>query len=142
MEPAEITTREFVIADYDAVIGLWNAVDGLEICEGDSREELTHYLARNPGLSRVAEDNGRIVGAVLCGHDGRRGWIYHLAVSPVYRGRNIAKRLLDDCMSGLRRAGIKRAIILVAEDNPAGHGFWLRNGWENIDGAMPMARDV
>ena len=137
-----MTTRDFVIADYEAALAFWNEVEGVEICEGDSREELLEYLARNPGLSRVAEENGTLVGAVLCGHDGRRGWIYHLAVLPAYRGRGIGKLLLDDCVRGLERAGIKRALILVYRDNPLGQKFWLRNGWEEIPFAVPMARDI
>ena len=137
-----VTTREFVIEDYDAAIALWNCVDGVEICEGDSPEEIAEYLKRNPGLSRVAEAGGKIVGVAMCGHDGRRGWIYHLAVAAEHRGQKIGRRLLDDCLNGLRKAGLKRAIILVAGDNPAGREFWLRNGWEEIDAAIPMTRDL
>ena len=138
----EVTTREFVIGDYDPVVALWCKEEGVEICEGDSREEITEYLKRNPGLSRVAEASGEIVGAALCGHDGRRVWIYHLVVAPEHRGRGIGKRLLDDCVRGLREAGLKRAIILVAGDNPAGHQFWLRNGWEDIAFAIAMTREL
>lgn len=138
----EVRTREFVIGDYDPVVALWCKEEGLEICEGDSREEIAEYLKRNPGLSRVAEASGEIVGAALCGHDGRRGWIYHLAVAPPHRGRGIGKMLLDDCVRGLREAGLKRAIILVAGDNPAGHQFWLRNGWEDIAFAIAMTKEL
>ena len=137
-----VTTREFVIGDYDAAIALWSGVEGVEICEGDSREEMAEYLQRNPGLSRVAEVDGKIVGVALCGHDGRRGWIYHLAVAPTNRRQRVGKILLDACVNGLRAAGLKRAIILVAGDNPGGHQFWLRNGWENIDGAIAMTREL
>jgi len=137
-----ITTREFVIADYDRVVALWDKIEGVEICEGDSREEINEYLKRNPGLSRVAEADGAIVGAALCGHDGRRGWIYHLAVAKEYRGQGVGKLLLDDCVRGLREAGLKRAIILVAGDNPVGHKFWLREGWEDIPGAIPMTLEL
>jgi len=137
-----VTTREFVMDDYDAAIALWTGVEGVEICEGDSREEVAEYLNRNPGLSRVAEARGKIVGVAMCSHDGRRGWIYHLAVAAEYRGQKVGRRLLDDCMDGLRNAGLKRAIILVAGDNPAGREFWLRNGWEEIDGAIPMTREI
>ena len=137
-----LTAREFLLEDYDAAIALWTAEEGIEVCEGDSREEIAEYLKRNPGLSRVAEAGGKIVGAVLCGHDGRRGWIYHLAVATAYRGKGVGKLLLDDCVSGLRAAGLKRAIILVAGDNPAGHQFWLRNGWEDISGAIAMTREL
>ena len=137
-----VTTREFVIDDYDPVVALWCKEEGVEICEGDSREEITEYLKRNPGLSRIAEANGEIVGAVLCGHDGRRGFIYHLAVAPEQRGRRIGKMLLNDCVRGLREAGLKRAIILVAGDNHEGHQFWLRNGWEEIAIAIPMSKEL
>jgi ribosomal protein S18 acetylase RimI-like enzyme len=137
-----VTIREFVLGDYDRAVALWDRIDGVEICEGDSREEVGEYLKRNPGLSRVAEADGEIVGAALCGHDGRRGWIYHLAVAKESRGCGVGKLLLEDCVRGLREAGLKRAIILVAGDNPAGHKFWLREGWEDIDGAIAMTKEL
>ncbi|HYJ05120.1 MAG TPA: GNAT family N-acetyltransferase [Chthoniobacterales bacterium] len=137
-----VTTREFVLSDHDRAVALWSEIDSVEICEGDSREEVAEYLKRNPGLSRVAEADGKIVGAVMCGHDGRRGWIYHLAVAQEYRGRGVGKLLLDDCVRGLREAGLKRAIILVERENAAGHEFWLREGWEEIDCAIPMTKEL
>jgi N-acetylglutamate synthase len=139
---AGLTAREFLMADYEGAIALWNDVEGVEISEGDAREEIAQYLKRNPGLSRVVEADGKIVGVALCGHDGRRGWIYHLAVAKTYRRQKVGKLLLEDCVRGLREAGLKRAIILVAGDNPAGHQFWLRNGWEDIDGAIAMTRQL
>ena len=138
---ARITTREFSIGDYESTCALWNEVEGVELCEGDSREEICAYLERNPGLSRVAEENGELAGAALCGHDGRRGYIYHFAVAKAFRGRGIGRLLLEDCVRGLRVAGLPRAILLVADDNSLGREFWLRNGWENIE-AIAMARDL
>ena len=140
--PGRVTTREFVLGDYDRAVALWSKTDSVEICEGDSRDDVAEYLKRNPGLSRVAEADGEIVGAVMCGHDGRRGWIYHLAVAQEQRGRGVGKLLLDDCVRGLQEAGLKRAIILVEGNNAAGQKFWLREGWENIDGAIPMTREL
>ena len=142
MTTAAVTTREFVMGDYEGAHALWEGEQGIEICEGDSREEIAEYLKRNPGLSRVAEADGEIVGVALCGHDGRRGWIYHLTVAEPYRRRKVGKLLLDACLEGLRAVGLKRAIILVAGDNPAGHQFWLNNGWENIDLAIPMTKEL
>jgi ribosomal protein S18 acetylase RimI-like enzyme len=136
-----ITTREFVIDDYESACALWNEVEGVEICEGDSREEIGAYLRRNSTLSRIAEANGRIAGAALCGHDGRRGFIYHLAVASAFRGQGVGKLLVADCLRGLREAGIQRAIILVANDNSLGHDFWLRTGWEDLD-AIVMAHEL
>jgi ribosomal protein S18 acetylase RimI-like enzyme len=138
----KIQAREFRISDYDAALQLWNRVEGLEIAEGDDREGIAQFLARNPGLSRVALDGSTIVGVSLCGHDGHRGHIYHLAIDPGYQGCGLGKRLLDECLDGLRRAGIKRVIIMVADDNERGTRFWERAGWEKIPGAILMGIDV
>lgn len=142
MQQPDATIREFRIDDYDAAVALWRQVEGVEIAEGDSREQIASYLARNPGLSFVAETNGAIVGAVLCGHDGRRGYIYHLAVHPTCRGKGIARSLVDKCIIALGGEGIERALILVAGDNTTGKLFWSRAGWEELEGVVPFARDV
>ncbi len=137
-----IDTREFSIDDYDAAIRLWRRVEGLEIAEGDDREGLAQFLKRNRGLSRVAIDGAAIVGVALCGHDGRRGYVYHLAVDPAYQRCGLGRRLLDECLNGLRSAGVKRVIIMVADDNQRGAEFWKRQGWEEISGAIPMGIDL
>ena len=141
MSQPTATARAFVMDDYEKACALWCECEGIDICEGDSREEITGYLARNPRLSRVVEVDGTLAGAALCGHDGRRAIIYHLAVAQAFRGRGIGKLLLDDCVCALQTTGIQRAIILVADDNSLGHDFWLRNGWEDIE-AFAMCRDL
>lgn len=138
----EIQTRELGIDDYDPAVELWNRVEGLDVAEGDDRETIRRFLQRNPGLSRIATDGSKIAAAVLCGHDGRRGYIYHLAVDPKYEGHGVGRRLMDECLAGLKRAGLERANILVAKDNPRGLEFWRRCGWEDLEGAAPMGRDV
>jgi ribosomal protein S18 acetylase RimI-like enzyme len=137
-----INTREFSISDYDGALQVWQRVEGVEIAEGDDRGGVAQFLTRNPGLSRVAIDGPAIVGVALCGHDGRRGHIYHLAVDPAYQGRGLGKRLLAECLDGLRRAGVQRVIILVADDNQRGAEFWKRYGWEEIPGVIAMGIDV
>jgi len=137
-----IQTREFRIADYAGALRLWRRVKGVEIAEGDDKRGVAQFLARNPGLSRVAVDGSAIVGVVLCGQDGRRGHIYHLAVDPAYQGKKLGSRLVDECIKALRQTGVKRAIILVAEDNLQGVKFWKRQGWEEIRGALAMGIDV
>ena len=139
---SKIDTREFSITDYDAAVQVWQRVEGVEITEGDDRKGIAAFLARNPALSRVAIDGPAIVGVALCGDDGRRGHIYHLAVDPAYQGRGIGKRLLNECLDGLRRDGVERVIILVAGDNQRGAEFWKHHGWEEISGAVPMGIDV
>jgi len=137
-----LDTREFFTDDYDAAIRLWRRVEGLEIAEGDDREGLAQFLRRNRGLSRVAIDGAAIVGVALCGHDGRRGHVYHLAVDPAYQRCGLGKRLLDECLNGLRSAGVKRVIIMVADDNQRGAEFWKRQGWEEISSAILMGIDL
>src|ERR1700758_4710463 len=100
----EIRTREFSIDDYDNAVQLWKRVEGIEIAEGDDKESVAGFLPRNQGLSRGATEGSIIVGVALCGQDGRRGHIYHLAVDPNYQRRGLGKRLLDECFDGLRRA--------------------------------------
>jgi ribosomal protein S18 acetylase RimI-like enzyme len=142
MEPEPITIRPLAIADYDAVVALWQQAEGVEVAEGDGREDIAGYLQRNPGLSRVAQRDGQIVGAVLCGHDGRRGLIYHLAVAKECRGRGLGRQLVSECMEGLRACGIKRAILLAAKDNTGGREFWLSTGFEEIEGAQALGMDI
>jgi len=137
-----VTTREFRIEDYDSAVELWRRVEGLELAEGDSKEEIARYILRNPGVSRVAEEATKIVGAVLCGHDGRRGLVYHLAVEPEYRRQAVGKRLVEECLNALHTAGIRRALLLVAKDNISGRSFWHRCGWEDLPGALVMGIDV
>jgi ribosomal protein S18 acetylase RimI-like enzyme len=138
----KIVTREFSIDDYDATLQLWQRVEGLEVAEGDDKEGVAQFVARNPGLSRVAIDGSKVVGVAMCGHDGRRGYIYHVAVDPTYRRYGLGKRLVQECLDGLRRVGIMRALILVADYNLGGAEFWKRAGWEDIPGAAPMGIDV
>jgi ribosomal protein S18 acetylase RimI-like enzyme len=137
-----ISTREFRPEDYPAALELWRRVGGIEIAEGDSEQDIAAFLLRNPDLSRVAAEGSKIVGVALCGHDGHRGYIYHLAIDPACQGLGVGKRLVNECRSGLRQAGLKRALILVANDNPIGRAFWLRCGWEDVPGADVMGMDL
>ena len=138
----KIQTRDFLIDDYEAVLQLWQRVEGLEVAEGDDKEGVSQFLARNPGLSRVAIENTKVIGVAMSGHDGRRGHIYHVAVDPAYRRYGLGKRLVQECLDRLRRVGVRRAIILVADYNLGGAEFWKRAGWEDIPGAAPMGIDV
>jgi len=137
-----ITTREFQISDFEAAIALWTKVEGIEIAEGDEKKDVEQFLARNPSLSRVVVDDGKLIGVALCGEDGRRGYIYHLAVEPDYHQRGLARRLVSECLDGLRARGLKRALILVASDNPRAQAFWQRCGWEDVPGAKVMGVDL
>jgi N-acetylglutamate synthase len=129
-------------SDIPAARELWSETEGVELAEGDSLEELTLYLRRNPGMSTVATEGDRLVGAVLVGHDGRRGFVYHLAVAKSHRRGGIARELMSTSIAALKRAGIKRVLLLVAADNVVGATFWTRHGWEALSFAKPMGIDV
>lgn len=113
----------------DEVLALWQATEGVGLSEGDTKDEVTAYLDRNPALSLVAGCGGRIVGAVLCGHDGRRGCLYHLAVAIPYRRQGIGRALVDACLERLTSVGIRKCNIFLYANNEVGDRFWKRHGW-------------
>ena len=116
-------------ADYDAVFALWQACEGIGLNESDARRLIGLYLRRNRKLSLVAEVNDQLVGAVLCGHDGRRGYLHHLAVARGYRRRGIGRALVAECLARLHAEGIPKCNIFLFAANTAGRAFWLREGW-------------
>lgn len=134
----KIEVRNFRITDYESAIELWHGADGVEIAEGDSYQSISNYLERNPNASKVALVDNEIVAAVLCGHDGRRGIIYHLAVSRAYRRQGIGSLIVSECLKELKIQGIERVIILVNENNHLGMKFWRRIGWDRIDEATAI----
>lgn len=115
-------------SDFDAAIGLWRACAGVGLRDSDSPAGLEAYLARNPGLSFVAEQDAQIVGTVMAGHDGRRGYLQHLAVADRLRRRGVGSRLLDLSLEALRREGICKTHVHVFADNPGARFFWEANG--------------
>lgn len=121
--------RTMTIGDYDAVIGLMRQTPGVSLRDADSREATERYLDRNPGLSFVCEDRGRIVGCVMCGHDGRRGYLQHLLVLQDWRRQGIAGALVEHCLLELERLGILKCHIDVFKTNTQAAGFWTRRGW-------------
>jgi N-acetylglutamate synthase len=126
-----ITLRVFRIEDYDAVVALWRRSEGVGLNESDTRPAIAAYLRRNPRMSFVAEKNGRIIGAALCGHDGRRGYLHHLAVSKRHRQRGLGRQLVDSCLAKLRKVGIQKCTIFLFANNVAGRKFWQRIGWDS-----------
>ncbi len=134
--------REFTIKDYDAAYALWQATEGIGLSEADKRENIAYFLRRNPGLSMVAEENGRIVGALLCGSDGRRGFLHHLAVAESHRRAGIGRALVSRCLSELAVIGMRKCHIFVMRDNLEGKRFWEKIGWEERTTLLVMSHDV
>ncbi len=124
------TVRAMRVVDYPRVVALWKRSEGVGLSESDTLEGVAAFLLRNPGFSAVAETPiGEIVGAVLCGHDGRRGYLHHLAVAAAHRRQGIARRLVKYCFSGLTGVKIPKCNIFVFREHPEAVAFWTHNGW-------------
>lgn len=122
--------RSMTIGDYDAVYALWRKISGFGIRSvDDSREGIEMFLKRNPGLSVVAEQDGQIVGSILCGHDGRRGCLYHVCVHPQYRMHGIGKAMVVFAMEALKKEKINKVSLIAFTKNDIGNAFWKQIGW-------------
>lgn len=117
------------ISDYASVIALWRDCDGVSLRDADSPEGIEKYLQRNPALSFVALDGIDIVGTIMAGHDGKRGYIQHLAVADAARGQGIAGSLVELCLEALNLQGIEKSHVHVLGDNEPGRKFWSGRGW-------------
>jgi putative acetyltransferase len=129
-ELSGIQIRAFAENDISGALELWSNVEGLGLTESDTPETIGLFLERNPSFSAVAlTPDNRIVGAVLCGHNGRAGSLYHLAVATSARGLGIGRALVTYCFERLTEPGIPRCNIFVYTDNDEGNRFWMRNEW-------------
>jgi len=115
------------IDDYDQVYALWSGIKGFGIrAVDDSREGINRFLLRNPDLSVVAEDNSMIIGSILCGHDGRRGTLYHVCVAEKYRKHGVGREMVLDAVSRLRKEGINKVNLIAFRNNLLGNNFWRK----------------
>lgn len=122
--------RVMKIEDYDQIYKLWSKIKGFGIRSiDDSREGIERFLKRNPTTSVVAEEDGRIVGAILCGHDGRRGCFYHVCVDEEYRMRGIGKSMVVFAMEALKEEKINKVSLIAFTKNDIGNAFWKEIGW-------------
>lgn len=123
--------REMTITDYEEIFNLWINTEGMGLRSlDDSIEGISMFLKRNPTTNFVAIKSDKIVGAILCGNDGRRGYIYHTVVTADYRNQGIATQLIDAATSALQKEGITRVCLNVMETNEQGKLFWQNRGWE------------
>ena len=134
MRQDEIIIRAMEIEDYDQVRSLWMTIRGFGIrALDDSREDVTRFIRRNPTTSVVARADGRIVGSILCGSDGRQGALYHVCVAREYRRRRIGTRMVGYCMARLREMGINKVSLIAFASNDVGNAFWRQIGWKKCD---------
>lgn len=127
-----IKYRILLPADYDKVSALWNSIDGMGLRSlDDSREGIEKYLVRNPSTSFIAEEGDKAIGCILCGHDGRRGYINHTCVLPEYRGKGIGTHLVNLACNALKSEGINKCALVCFTSNESGNTFWKSKNWEH-----------
>lgn len=127
----EYAIRPMKIDDYDEVTALWHKINGFGIRSiDDSKEGVEVFIKRNPTTSVVAVADGHIVGAILCGHDGRHGCFYHVCVDKAYRRHGIGKTMVVFCMEALRKEHINKVTLIAFTGNDIGNAFWNSIGWK------------
>ncbi len=126
----EVTVRFMEIEDYEKCYHLWLTIQGFAIRSlDDSKQGIERFLKRNPEMSVVAQQDGEIVGSILCGHDGRRGCFYHVCVNPEYRNQGIGNKMTDLALSAMKREEISKVSLVAFEYNKLGNSFWQDLGW-------------
>ena len=130
MGTEQFEIRVMVPEDYDQVYRLWCGIKGFGIRSvDDSREGVERFLRRNPDTSVVAVENGEVIGAILCGHDGRRGCFYHVCVKESHRKKGIGKKMAVVAMNALKAEGINKVSLIAFRSNEVGNKFWRKVGW-------------
>lgn len=130
MEEIKILIREMTIADYEEVYTMWLTTSKRALSKADEKSQMERYLKHNSGMSQVAVVDGKIVGTVLAGHDGRRGFIHHMAVMPEYRRHHIGQKLAQTAIQKIKAEGIDKTHIFSYKDNEVGQSFWENFGFE------------
>lgn len=135
--------RVMSVTDYEGVYELWINTPGMGLnAADDSREGIEKYLRRNPSSSFVAECGGKIIGVIMAGHDGRRGYIHHTAVLPRYRNQGIARSLVDHAMAALEAEGINKVALVAFKRNETGNGFWESIGFTDREDLVYRNKNI
>lgn len=130
MEEQQLTIRVMTMDDYEDVYALWMGIHGFGIRSvDDAKEGVARFLKRNPTTSMVAFAGEELVGAILCGHDGRRGSLYHVCVREAYRKHGIGQKLVRACLEALKKEQINKVNLIAFKKNAVGNGFWQNLGW-------------
>lgn len=138
-----MTIRTMSVEDYEKVYHLWMHTEGMGLnTTDDSREGIAKYLHRNPHTCFVAEEHGELVGLIMSGHDGRRGFIYHTTVKAEYRGKGIGKKLVAAALAALEKEGIHKVALVAFEKNIAGNLFWEKVGFTVRDDLVYRNKNI
>jgi len=129
-------------SDYRGAVSLWRSLPGLGLSGADEESQIHKFLDQNPETCFVAVKNGKVMGTVLGGNDGRRGYIYHLAIDMSYQRSGIGKTLVGRCLDSLRTAGLQKCHIFVISDNTEGKKFWEHSGWAQRNDILVMSMDL
>jgi ribosomal protein S18 acetylase RimI-like enzyme len=138
----ETIIQTMQIGDYEQALALWRRTPGMGLSAADEKRELEKFLEHNAALCFVAWAGEELAGTILCGEDGRRGYIYHLAVDPDFRKTGIGKNLVQHALDGLRQNGIQKCHLFVYGSNESGISFWSHNGWVMRDDIALMSIDL
>ena len=128
--------------DYSEMVELWGQTPGMGLSEADSEANIRKFILRNKGLSYCFKEENRIIATILCGHDGRRGYIYHMTVAQQYRGKGIGKLLTEKSLQQLKNEGIDKCHLFVFADNELGNRFWSSTGWTRRDDIFTYSKEV
>jgi ribosomal protein S18 acetylase RimI-like enzyme len=124
-----MTVDALRIEDYEAAHALWRLTEGMGLSSADTLPAIRRYLERNPGMSTAARIDGRLVATALAGHDGRRGYLHHVAVDPAHRGCGLGRAVVDRSLAMLKEAGMDRCHLFIFASNSNGQAFWRSVGW-------------
>jgi len=138
----DVKIRRMRPDDVESAIRIWEPLDGIALSGADEPERLREFLRRNSLTCFVATNDNDVIGTVLGGSDGRRGYLYHLAVDPHFRGRGIGKSLVDSCLDAFRQAGLQKSHLFVVSGNDQGLQFWQAAGWKLRDDILVMSIDL
>jgi N-acetylglutamate synthase len=130
-------------ADHEEAYRIWKSSPGVNLTLADTKPYIKFYMKRNPGLSFVAVNNtGKVIGTVLAGYDGRRGYIYHVSVIKSWRKKGVGADLMKKCIAGLKKAGMERCSILVDTKNAKAKKFWEKQGWYYRKDLVMMQKNI
>lgn len=138
----DYSTRTMHTSDYEQALHLWQSLPGIGLSSADEKDNICDFLKKNPNTCFTALNNGNLIGTVLGGSDGRRGYIYHLAIHQSEQNKGIGKKLVDLCLNEFKKSGIQKCHIFVINDNAEGIAFWEKIGWQLRDDILVMSKEI